>query len=68
MPDIVVARTGETPDMLTFRIWGDETLCHHLLAANPERIGTLRFAGGEILIVPDLPPGRTEEVPPPWRV
>jgi len=66
MPDAVTARAGETPDMLAFRLWGDETLFHLLLDANPAFIGVVAFRGGEVLTVPALPANRTEEAAPPW--
>lgn len=66
MPRTVTARSGETPDMLAFRLWGSEILFHLLLEANPVYIGTLAFSGGEVLAVPDLPDNQTEEAAPPW--
>ena len=67
MPSTVRARQGETPDMLAFRLWGNELLATRLLAANPAYIGVVLFAGGEVLAVPEVETATaTEEATPPW--
>lgn len=57
---------GETPDMIALNLWGDETLFHKLVAANPVIRGMAFLPGGLVLFVPEIEE-RDTEVTPPWR-
>lgn len=61
-----VTTQGETPDRISYNLWGDETLFHKLVEANPEIRGQAILSGGIVLDVPDIEP-RDTEVAPPWR-
>lgn len=59
---------GDMWDAIAHRIWGEERLMHHLMAANPKRHETVVFEAGVVLTVPVLPDGsQTQEVRAPWR-
>lgn len=56
---------GDTWDAISFKLWGSDTLLHHLTAANPEHLDVLVFPAGVVLAVPDLViPPTTMELPP----
>ncbi len=57
---------GEAWDQVAKRLWGQETLAHHLLAANPAHRHLVLFPADVELMVPDIqvPP---QEEPPPWQ-
>ncbi|WP_285906831.1 tail protein X [Pseudodesulfovibrio pelocollis] len=64
--DAYITSQGETPDRIALNLWGDETLFHHLVAANPDIRGLASLPGGLALAVPDLPENATE-IAPPWK-
>ncbi len=61
-----ITTAGETPDMIAYNLWGDETLFHKLVEANPSIRGLAMLDGGLELVVPETPVRDTEVVPP-WR-
>ena len=61
-----VTTQGETPDAIAYRLWGDETLFHHLVEANPSIRGLASLDGGLALTVPEIDKN-ANEVAPPWR-
>jgi phage tail protein X len=64
--DTYITSQGETPDRIALALWGDETLFHHLVAANPGIRGLASLPGGLALAVPKTP-ARDTEIVPPWR-
>lgn len=66
MASTYVTTQGETPDAIAYRLWGDETLFHHLVEANPSIRGLALLDGGVELVVPDVDES-ANEVAPPWR-
>ena len=69
MPKTYITRQGDTWDIIAYRLWGKETLFHHLAAANPNHLGTLVFAPDIVLRVPDLTvPLTVPKTLPPWTV
>lgn len=61
-----VASTGETPDAIAKRLWGDERLFQYLVDANPSLRGVISCQGGEVLAVPEITVPATSVLPP-WR-
>lgn len=66
MSSTYITMQGETPDVIAFNLWGDETLFHKLVEANPSILGLAELPGGLELVVPEIEP-RDTEVAPPWR-
>ena len=67
MPKTYMTRQGDTWDIIAYRLWGKETLFHHLAKANPDHLGTLVFAPDIALTVPDIPvPFKAPSTLPPW--
>lgn len=67
MPKTYITRQGDTWDIIAYRLWGRETLFHHLAKANPDHLGTLVFAPDIALKVPDISvPLTTPTTLPPW--
>lgn len=67
MPKTYTTRQGDTWDIIAYRLWGKETLFHHLAEANPDHLGTLIFAPDIQLVVPDISmPLTTPSTLPPW--
>lgn len=60
--------SGETWDVISKKVYGNELFMHHLMAANCEHIDVFVFKAGVKLIVPDVD---TTEVSyntlPPWK-
>ncbi|GAB7080839.1 tail protein X [Megalodesulfovibrio paquesii] len=70
MPSTYTTQQGDMWDLVAFRLWGRETLFHHLLAANPAHREAVVFGPGVVLTVPELPAGTqltTADTRPPWR-
>lgn len=63
----VTTLQGETWDMLAYRLWGVETLFHHLVEANRAHQRTLIFPAGVVLIVPVIALITTPVEVPPWQ-
>ena len=62
-----ITTSGETPDQIAYNLWGNETLFHHLVAANPVIRGKAILSGGLKLVVPDIETSNAAEVLPPWK-
>lgn len=59
---------GDMWDAIAYRLWGNEALFHHLLAANPRHRDIVVFPAGIVLAVPDITPELTvKAVDPPWK-
>ena len=56
---------GDTWDSIAYRLWGRETLMHHLVKANPDYCDVLVFGPNITLSVPDIVvPARKPDLPP----
>lgn len=58
---------GDYWDGIAKKLWDDEGLMHHLLAANPDLRRVVTFSGGEILVVPDVEIKKPAAPLPPWK-
>ena len=63
----ITTRQGDTWDRLAHRLWGVETMQHHLLAANPSQAHLAELPADLVLIAPDVQPAPQEEAPP-WQI
>lgn len=60
--------SGDTWDIVARNVYGLETMCSALMAANPDHVGTVIFPAGIVLDVPDMTtPTKAETTTPPWR-
>jgi len=64
--DIYTTIAGDYWDAIAYKVYGDETLMHRLLAANPAQRGVLRFGAGVEITCPDVEVEVSNKVPP-WR-
>lgn len=66
MVDIYTTIQGDTWDIISFKVYGDEKYMSDLLKSNPQHINTIFFSSGVEIICPDID---TEEVQnlPPWK-
>lgn len=66
MLKIYTTKEGDTWDIISHRLWGQEGLFHHLQKANPKYLGVLVFKGNISLEVPEIkiPEGKTDKLPP----
>lgn len=62
-----VCSAGETFDSAARGLYGNEKYAAELLCANPEQAGTLRFAGGETLLLPIVDTAEARPDKAPWR-
>lgn len=62
-----VARLGETWDMLSFRMYGDEYNMDELLRVNYLFRNTAVFRGGEVIAVPEMTAESGKSDLPPWK-
>ena len=57
---------GDTWDLISWKLYGEEKYMRYLIEANRPYIDTLIFSAGTKLIVPDLPEEMDENIPF-WR-
>lgn len=57
---------GDTWDMISFKLFGEEKYMRYLIEANWEYADVLVFSSGTVLAVPDLPDEPDEDTPF-WR-
>jgi phage tail protein X len=60
-------RAGDMFDALALDAYGDESLAHVIIQANPDCAATLIFDAGVNLTIPIVDMARTPETLPPWR-
>jgi phage tail protein X len=60
-------RAGDMFDALALDAYGDESLAHVLIQANPDYAATLVFGAGVDLMIPVVDMARIPETLPPWR-
>jgi len=63
---IYTAKQGESFDSIARALWGGYAGAQTLYLLNPQFAGTLVFAGGERLLLPEENP-QTVNSRPPWR-
>ena len=66
MLDTYTTIQGDTFDMISKKIWGDEKLMHHIMKANPGHQETILFSAGITLNIPELNETETLSLPT-WR-
>lgn len=59
--------SGDTWDLVSYRVYGSEFYMHLLIGANPSHRFTARFDSGTVLTIPALPAASVTENVPPWR-
>jgi len=59
--------SGDTLDIISYKIYGTEFNVYELVAANPEHANTVIFSGDITLNIPDVEPPVLNEHLPPWR-
>lgn len=65
--EIYIAKQGDTWDRIAFMKWGEETMMHHLLDANPDLCNIVIFEGGEQVKIPIMEEPLNTASLPPWR-
>lgn len=58
---------GDTWDIVSYRVYGDEGFLGNLIAANPAHVNTVIFPVGVVLTVPEVTSSSTATNLPPWR-
>lgn len=53
-------------DLIAYRLWDNEHLCHKLMAANPDYMDVLLFEPGIELTVPEIELPAPKADLPPW--
>lgn len=66
MPNTTATIQGDTWDMVSYRVYGDEGYIGNLIAANPSHRMTTIFGANITLNVPDIPVSAASETLPPW--
>lgn len=66
MSEIYRTIQHDTFDAIAYRKFGDEHLCHDLMAANVDFMDVLFFAPGVEIKIPDLTPPKKIASLPPW--
>ena len=66
MPSTYTTNTGDTWDLIAYKVWGQETLMHELMAVNPAWRNQVTFPAGVELSIPEITLPVKEE-PPPWQ-
>lgn len=64
--DKYVTVQGDTFDVIALQFYGDELRAGELIAANPQHAGTVMFAAGVALQIPQLAEVAPSTLPP-WR-
>lgn len=59
-------KQGDTWDMISYRVYGDEGYIGLLIQANPQHKMTTIFQANIKLIVPDIPSAAVNSDLPPW--
>lgn len=59
-------KSGDTWDVIAKEVYGSEYHADALMAANPQHIGTYRFASGVALTTPEVKDARAGTLPP-WK-
>ena len=57
---------NDTFDIIAYRLWQNEHLCHELMAVNPDYMDVLLFEPGIELNVPDMKIEPKKANLPPW--
>ena len=62
----IITRSGESWDMISYRVYGEERRMHELIAANPQFCEVSLFPHGVALQGPDISASAGESLPP-WK-
>lgn len=66
MPGKTMTVQGDTWDIVSYRVYGDEAYISALIAANPSHRMTTIFGANVELIIPDIPTPIVSASLPPW--
>ena len=64
---IHIAKTGETPDILALKYYGDEFMSSYILEANVKYNDVVVYEGGEELNIPVFDTIEDDSTQPPWK-
>lgn len=67
MADTYTSISGDTWDLISFKVYGDERYLDRLILANPAHAYLVRLPAGLVLTVPEIPTPDTSPNLPPWR-
>ena len=62
-----IAKTGETPDILSLRYYNTEFMASYILEANIQYNNVISYKGGEELIIPIFDTIEDDSTLAPWR-
>lgn len=62
-----IAKAGETPDILAFKYYNNEFMASYIIEANSQYNNTIKFKGGEKIIIPVFDTVESDETLAPWR-
>jgi len=65
--DTYTSISGDTWDLISFKVYGDERYLDRLILANPAHAYLVRLPAGLVLTVPEIPTPDTSPNLPPWR-
>lgn len=60
-------REGDAFDSIALRMYYEEKLAHHIIAANPDYADVMIFGAGITLRIPVINAGELPATLPPWR-
>ena len=66
MASTYITKQGDTWDLMSYDIYGDEKYMRYLLEANWPLLDIMVFSSGTVINVPDLPEEADEDIPF-WR-
>ena len=58
---------GDTWDLISYKLYGDEHYMAELIAANIEHRSVVLFSAGVVLNVPEIEEAEVESTLPPWK-
>lgn len=66
MASTYTTKQGDTWDLMSYDLYGDEKYMRYLMEANFPLLDILVFSSGTVILVPDLPEEADEDLPF-WR-
>ncbi|MBA2943216.1 tail protein X [Paenibacillus sp. CGMCC 1.16610] len=61
-----ITQSGDTWDVIAYKVYKKESLMTSLLAANPDHASTVVFSSNVKIEVPDMPVNSASSLPP-WK-
>lgn len=59
--------SGDTWDLIAFKVYGNELNAKELIEANPDYINVVVFSAGIVLKVPEISISEDSSLLPPWK-